>query len=49
MNAILADFLGRDQVGRFAVELAELAHASVISFLGARPDGQEFEIINEGF
>lgn len=49
MNAILADFLRRDQVWRFVVELAELAHASVISFLGARPDGQELEVINEGF
>jgi len=41
MEAILADFFGRDQVGRLGVELAELAEAGVIGLLGARTDGQE--------
>lgn len=49
MDAILADLLGRNQVGRLAVELAELAHAGVISLLGARAEGQQLEIIGEGF
>jgi hypothetical protein len=35
MNAILANLLGRDQLGRFVVELAELADAGVIGFFGA--------------
>ena len=30
-------------------ELAELANAGVISLFGARADGQELEIIGEGF
>jgi len=49
MKAILADLLGREQIGGLVEELAELAHASVISLLGARADGLEFEIIGEGF
>ena len=49
MDAILADVFGREQVGGFAVELTELADAGVVSRFGARADGQEFEIIGEGF
>lgn len=49
MDAILADLLGGDQLGRFTVEFAELADAGVIGVFGARTDGQEFKIIGEGF
>lgn len=49
MKAILADLLGREEVRGLVEELAELAHAGVISLLGARADGLEFEIIGEGF
>ena len=49
MDAILAELLGRDEVGGFAVELAELADAGRIGCFGARRDGQESQIIGEGF
>ena len=49
MNAILAEVFGREQVGGFAVELAELADAGKIGLLGARADGQELQIIGERF
>ena len=49
MNAILTNLLGADQFGRFAIELAELADAGVIGFFGAEADGQERQIIGEGF
>ena len=38
-----------DPIGGLAVELAELAHAGVVGFPGAREQGQELEIIGEGF
>ena len=49
MDAILADLLGREELGGLVVKLAELAHAGVISFLGARAQGQELEIIGKRF
>ena len=49
VDAILTNLLGRDQVRRLAVELAELANAGVVSLFGARADGQELEVIDEGF
>ena len=49
MDAILADVLGAEQVGGFAIKLTELAEAGVVSLLGAGADGQELEIIGEGF
>jgi hypothetical protein len=48
MNAILANLFRRDQIGRLAAELTELADAGVISLFGARADGQEFQIVGEG-
>jgi hypothetical protein len=47
MDAILADLLGGDQLGRFIVEFAELADAGVIGVFGAGADGQEFKIVGE--
>ena len=49
MNAILTDLLGGNQLGRFGVELTELADAGVVRRLGARADGQELQIIGVGF
>jgi hypothetical protein len=49
MNAILADVLRRNQFGRLAVELPELADAGVIGLFGAWADGQELQIIGKGF
>jgi hypothetical protein len=49
MDAILAELLGRDEVGGFAVELAELADAGVVGGFGACADGQESEVIGERF
>ena len=47
MDAILAEVFGREQIGGFAVELAQLADAGVIGLFGAGADGQEFEVIGE--
>jgi len=49
MNAILADFLGRDQIRSFAIELAELTNTGVVGLFGAKADGQQLEVIGEGF
>ena len=49
VDAILAELFGGDQIGGFAVELTELADTGVVGFLGAGTDGQELEIIGEGF
>ena len=49
MNAILAELLGRDEVGGFAIELAQLADAGEVGPLGAGADGQEGEVIGERF
>jgi len=48
MNAILADLFSRDQLGRFAMELAELADAGMVSLFGAGADGQQLQIIGKG-
>ena len=48
MDAVLAELLGRNQVGRFGVELTELAQAGEVGLLGAGADGEEFEVIGEG-
>ena len=49
MDAVLAEVFGREQVRRLGVMLAELADTGVIGRFGARADGQEFEVIGEGF
>ena len=48
MDAILADLLGRDQIRRFACELAELADTSVAGLFGALTHRQELEVVGEG-
>jgi hypothetical protein len=49
MDAVLANVLGAEQVGRLGVELAELADTGVIGRFGARADRQELEVVSEGF
>jgi hypothetical protein len=49
MDAILANVLGAELVGGFAVKLTELTDAGVVGLFGARADGQKFEVIGEGF
>ena len=49
MDAILADVFGGEQLGGFAAELPELADAGVVGLFGAWADGQEFEVVGEGF
>jgi hypothetical protein len=48
VDAILAELLGRNEVGGFAIVFAELAQTGVIGLLGAGADGQELEVIGEG-
>ena len=47
VDAILAELLGGDQLGRFGVILAELADAGEISFAGALTQRQEREVIGK--
>jgi len=49
MDAVLAEVFGREQVRGLVVMLAELADTSVVGLFGARADGQELEVIGEGF
>ena len=49
MDAILADILGREPVRGLIVKLAELADTGVIRLLGAGADGQQLQVIGEGF
>ena len=49
MNEVLADLFRGEQVRGDVVKLAELTQASVVGLLGAGADGQELEIIGEGF
>ena len=49
VDAVLAELLRRDQVGGFVVVLAELAEAGAVGLFGAGTDGQELQVIGEGF
>jgi len=48
MDAVLAELLGGNQVGRFGIELTELPEAGKIGLFGAGADGEEFEVVGEG-
>jgi hypothetical protein len=48
MDEILAQLLGRDQIRRGVVMFGPLANTGQVGFLGARGNGQEFQIIGEG-
>jgi len=47
VEEVLAEFLGRDEVRRFGVVLAELAEAGPVTFLGAGQEGQETQVVGE--
>ena len=49
MDAVLAELLGGDQVGGLVEVLAELADTGLVGLFGAGADGQELQIIGEGF
>jgi len=49
VNTILANLFGRDQFGRTVVVFAELANTGGVGLDGARQDGQERQVIAEGF
>jgi hypothetical protein len=49
VNAVLADVLRGKEVRGLVVELADLAQASEIGLLGAGTNGQELEVVREGF
>ena len=49
VNAVLANVFGGEQVGGLVVELADLAKAGEIGLFGAQTNGQELEVVGEGF
>jgi hypothetical protein len=49
VDTVLADLLNGDPFGSAVVILAELADTGVIGLFGAGADGQELEVIGEGF
>lgn len=49
VDEVLSEFLRIDQFGGFVVELAELAQATPVRFGRACTEGQESQIIGEGF
>lgn len=49
MNEVLAKLFGRELIRRTVVILTDLAQAGVVSLLGAPTDGQQLEIVGEGF
>jgi hypothetical protein len=49
MDAVLAELLGANQIGRFGVELTELTKAGKVGLFGAGADGEELEVVGEGF
>ncbi len=49
MNEVLAKVFRRELVRRSVVILTDLAEAGVVGLLGAPTDGQQLEIIGEGF
>ena len=49
MNAVLANVLGREEFGGLVVKLADLAQAGEVGLFGAQTNGQELEVIGEGF
>ena len=49
MDEILAQLLGRDEVGGGVEMLGPLTNTGQVSLLGARGNGQELEILGKGF
>lgn len=49
VDAILAELLRGEVVGGLVVVFAELTQAGPVGFFGAGPDGQQLQVIGEGF
>ena len=49
MDEVLAKVFGGELVRRFIVILTDLAKAGVVGLLGASADGQQLEVVGEGF
>ena len=49
MDEVLAKVFGAELVRRFIVILTDLAKAGVVGLLGASADGQQLEVVGEGF
>jgi hypothetical protein len=49
MNEVLAKVFGRESLRRSVVILTDLADTGVVGLLGAPTDGQQLEIVGEGF
>jgi len=49
MDEVLAKVFGAELVRRFIVILTDLAKAGVVGLLGAPTDGQQLEVVGEGF
>jgi hypothetical protein len=47
VEEVLPEFFGGDQVGRFAVKLAEFANASPVAQDGAFGQGQQAQVVEE--
>ena len=47
VNEVLAEFFGRDEAGRFGIELTELAEAGEVGLLGAGLDADQLEVIGK--
>ena len=45
----MANVFGGEQFGGLVVELADLAQAGEIGLFGAETNGQELEVVGEGF
>lgn len=48
VDEVLAEFLGRDEIGRFGIELGELTKAGKVGVLSAGLDTDQLEIVGEG-
>ena len=49
VNAVLANVFGGEQLRGLVVELADLSKACEIGLFGAETNGQELEVVGEGF
>ena len=49
MDAVLADVLGGKKIGGLVVKLTDLAEAGEIGLFRARTNGQQLEVVGEGF
>jgi hypothetical protein len=48
VEAVVAEFLGADQVGGFGEVLADVVDGGVVGLFGAGADGQQAQVLGEG-